>query len=70
MEAANSQYLQDDGDEDTPAKQPEILSKTFPPCSKDKELNIAEVLVTCNFIFRDACVCSSQQEVGADEQWI
>jgi ATP-dependent DNA helicase 2 subunit 1 len=54
METTNSQYLQDDGEEDTPTTQPAILGKTFPPCETDKELNIAEVLVTCNFIFRDA----------------
>jgi ATP-dependent DNA helicase 2 subunit 1 len=54
METANNQYLQDDGQEDTPTTQPTILGETFPPCDKDKELNIAEVLVTCNFIFRDA----------------
>jgi hypothetical protein len=39
---------------DSTAVQPAVLGETFPPCSKDKELNIAEVLVTCNFIFRDA----------------
>jgi len=53
MEKANEQYLQDDSEE-TLTTQPQILGETFPPCSKDKELNIAEVLVTCNFIFRDA----------------
>jgi ATP-dependent DNA helicase 2 subunit 1 len=53
MERANEQYLNDDG-EDSTAVQPAVLGETFPPCSKDKELNIAEVLVTCNFIFRDA----------------
>lgn len=55
METANEQYLaQQDDDEGTSAIQPEILGETFPACGKDKELNIAEVLVTCNFIFRDA----------------
>jgi ATP-dependent DNA helicase 2 subunit 1 len=56
METANEQYLaqQDEEDEETPATQPAILAETFPACGKDKELNIAEVLVTCNFIFRDA----------------
>jgi ATP-dependent DNA helicase 2 subunit 1 len=56
MEAANEQYLShlNEDDDDAPAIQPEILSETFPPCEKDKELNVAEVLVTCNFIFRDA----------------
>jgi ATP-dependent DNA helicase 2 subunit 1 len=58
MELANQQYLelQDDEDMDKKAVQPEILGQTFPPCSEGKELNIAEVLVTCNFIFRDAYV--------------
>jgi ATP-dependent DNA helicase 2 subunit 1 len=56
MEMANDQYLShlNDDDDDSPAVQPEILGETFPPCEKDKELNVAEVLVTCNFIFRDA----------------
>jgi ATP-dependent DNA helicase 2 subunit 1 len=54
METANSQYLQDDEEEDTKTTQSSVLGETFPPCDKDKELNIAEVLVTCNFIFRDA----------------
>ena len=55
METANEQYLAHlEEDEDVKTVQPEILTKTFPPCPKDKELNIADVLVTCNFIFRDA----------------
>ena len=56
MEAANEQYLShlQSDDEDTKTVQPEILSETFTPCPKDKELNVADVLVTCNFIFRDA----------------
>jgi ATP-dependent DNA helicase 2 subunit 1 len=56
MEMANDQYLShlNDDDDDSPAVQPEILGETFPPCEKGKELNVAEVLVTCNFIFRDA----------------
>lgn len=56
MELANEQYLSHtEGDEDeTETVQPEVLAQTFPPCDKDSELNIADVLVTCNFIFRDA----------------
>lgn len=56
MELANEQYLThtDEDDEEAKTVQPEILAQTFPPCDKDKELNIADVLVTCNFIFRDA----------------
>lgn len=55
MEAANEEYLAHmEEDEDIKTVQPEILTETFPPCSTDKELNIADVLVTCNFIFRDA----------------
>ncbi|WWC91681.1 uncharacterized protein L201_006627 [Kwoniella dendrophila CBS 6074] len=48
---------QDDalGDDDgIKTKQPEIFSDNFPACDKEEELNIADVLVTCNFLFRDA----------------
>jgi ATP-dependent DNA helicase 2 subunit 1 len=51
MEAANEQYESQEGDENV---QPDILEETFPPCKRGDELNIADVLVTCNFIFRDA----------------
>lgn len=51
MEVANEQYESQEGDENA---QPEILEETFPPCKEGEELNIADVLVTCNFIFRDA----------------
>lgn len=54
MEAANEQYLSYMDDDDPKTAQPAILSETFPPCEADKELNVADVLVTCNFIFRDA----------------
>jgi ATP-dependent DNA helicase 2 subunit 1 len=51
MEVANEQYESQGGDENA---QPDILEETFPPCKRGDELNIADVLVTCNFIFRDA----------------
>lgn len=51
MEAANDQHASQEGDENV---QPEIIGETFPPCKEGEELNIADVLVTCNFIFRDA----------------
>ena len=41
-------------EEDDDARQPSVLTETFPPCKKGDELNIADVLVTCNFLFRDA----------------
>jgi hypothetical protein len=36
------------------AVQPKILSETFPSAREGEELNVADVLVTCNFLFRDA----------------
>lgn len=51
-ERADDEYSAQDGDEDT--TQPTALSKEFPPCREKDELNIADVLVTCNFLFRDA----------------
>jgi ATP-dependent DNA helicase 2 subunit 1 len=35
-------------------EEPETLRETFPPCRRGEELNVADVLVTCNFLFRDA----------------
>ena len=51
MEEASDQY-HDMEDEDT--SQPVILGETFPPIAKKEEMNMADVLVTCNFLFRDA----------------
>lgn len=50
-ERADEQYdAQDEGD----TVQPPVLGEEFPPCKDKDELNIADVLVTCNFLFRDA----------------
>lgn len=35
-------------------EEPAILKETFPSAKKGDEMNIADVLVTCNFLFRDA----------------
>ncbi|WWD03626.1 hypothetical protein V865_001681 [Kwoniella europaea PYCC6329] len=54
MERAKDQYDAQGKDEDVKTVQPEVFSETFPPCDKSEEMNIADVLVTCNFLFRDA----------------
>ncbi|WWD19602.1 hypothetical protein CI109_104064 [Kwoniella shandongensis] len=54
MEVAKDQYDNQEPDEDVETTQPEVFGETFPSCSKKEELNIADVLVTCNFLFRDA----------------
>jgi ATP-dependent DNA helicase 2 subunit 1 len=41
-------------DEEAEADEPAVLKETFPPAKKGDEMNIADVLVTCNFLFRDA----------------
>ncbi|KAL1412750.1 ATP-dependent DNA helicase II subunit 1 [Vanrija albida] len=52
LQTANEQYdKQEDNDE--PTVEPPILRKTFPPCAPKNELNLADVLSTCNFLFRD-----------------
>lgn len=54
LEIAKDQYDSQGDNEDAETTQPEVLRETFPPCRKGEELNIADVLVTCNFLFRDA----------------
>lgn len=55
LEEADEQYeAQHEGDEDAETTEPAILRAMFPPCKEEDELNIADVLVTCNFLFRDA----------------
>ncbi|WWC72003.1 uncharacterized protein I206_105962 [Kwoniella pini CBS 10737] len=54
LEKAKDQYDAQNEDDGHKTVQPEILGLTFPPCDKEEELNIADVLVTCNFLFRDA----------------
>jgi ATP-dependent DNA helicase 2 subunit 1 len=58
VEAAQEQYEVQTEDEDTQTIQPQVLSDTFPAAEETAELNIADVLVTCNFLFRDAWVAS------------
>ncbi|TXT12925.1 hypothetical protein VHUM_01326 [Vanrija humicola] len=52
LQTANEQYAEQE-DNDEPTVEPPILRKTFPPCAPRNELNIADVLSTCNFLFRD-----------------
>ena len=52
LEEAEEEYEAQDGDGDT--VQPEILEETFPACANGEELNVGDVLSTCNFLFRDA----------------
>lgn len=54
VEAVQEQY--DDMDDDSTPIEPEILAETFPPAKDGDMLNIADVLATCNFMFRDASV--------------
>ncbi|OCF77287.1 hypothetical protein I204_01274 [Kwoniella mangroviensis CBS 8886] len=54
MERAKDQFDAQGKDEDVKTEEPEVFSETFPPCDKSEEMNIADVLVTCNFLFRDA----------------
>lgn len=49
-ESAQEEYDSQVGD----TVQPSILSEAFPSCKEGDELNVADVLVTCNFLFRDA----------------
>ena len=52
MEAGSDQYFA--LDEDSETDEPAIFRDTFPACKEGEELNIADVMVTCNFLFRDA----------------
>lgn len=51
VDLAEEQYAAQE-DPDEPTIEPPILRETFPPATT--ELNVADVLVTCNFLFRDA----------------
>ena len=53
-ERVQSEYEAQHDDENTPSVQPAALAEAFPPANKGEELNVADVLVTCNFLFRDA----------------
>ena len=52
VEAAQGEYEAHDEDDET--VQPSILAEQFPSAEDGDELNVADVLVTCNFLFRDA----------------
>lgn len=52
VERAEEEYTSMGDDEE--ATEPTVLKEAFPPARKGQELNIADVLVTCNFLFRDA----------------
>ncbi len=52
QKSAAEEYESQDIDDE--AVQPSVLSEAFPSCREGDELNIADVLVTCNFLFRDA----------------
>lgn len=54
MEQADDEFAEAPEDEDGETKEPQALMDAFPPCKGADELNIADVLVTCNFLFRDA----------------
>jgi len=41
-------------DDDVTTMEPEVIRELFPPCDPKHEMNIADMLVTCNFLFRDA----------------
>ena len=53
VEAAQDQYRAQEED-DAVTTQPQAISEAFPAADETAELNIADVLVTCNFLFRDA----------------
>lgn len=54
VEAADEEYRGQDENADIETVQPEVLTTTFPPAKEGDQLNVADVLVTCNFLFRDA----------------
>ncbi|KAI9634077.1 SPOC like C-terminal domain-containing protein [Dioszegia hungarica] len=51
VEQADEEYREMDEEAE---EEPAILKETFPSAKKGDEMNIADVLVTCNFLFRDA----------------
>ncbi|WVR00189.1 hypothetical protein IAU59_007331 [Kwoniella sp. CBS 9459] len=54
LEIAKDQYTSQGDDDGVKSEEPEVFREKFPPCEEEEELNIADVLVTCNFLFRDA----------------
>lgn len=53
LRTADEQYAEQ-ADDDEPTVEPAILRESFPPRDKKHELNPADVLTTCKFVFRDA----------------
>ncbi|KIR62445.1 ATP-dependent DNA helicase II subunit 1 [Cryptococcus bacillisporus CA1873] len=53
MQTAKEQYEAQGDDEAVETTEPEILRETFPPIEESHEMNIANVIQTCNFLFRD-----------------
>jgi ATP-dependent DNA helicase 2 subunit 1 len=58
VEEADEQYDAQGSDGDTATVEPPIISDTFPPSDAKTEMNVADMLVTCNFMFRDWYVMS------------
>lgn len=56
MQTAKEQYEAQGDDEAVETTEPEILRETFPPIEMSHEMNIANVIQTCNFLFRDGWV--------------
>lgn len=53
LESADDEYAAQ-GDTDEPTTEPAILRETYPPVKPDEELNPADVLRACLYLFRDA----------------
>lgn len=56
IQTAKEQYEARGDDEAVETTEPEILRETFPPIEESHEMNIANVIQTCNFLFRDGWV--------------
>ena len=52
LEQAQEEY--DAMNENEETVQPGCLTEAFPACKKGDELNVADVMRNCNFLFRDA----------------
>lgn len=55
LQTADEQYAEQ-GDGEEPTVEPPILRESCPPRSPKLELNPADVLTTCKFVFRDGWV--------------
>lgn len=54
LEVADEEYAEAQESQKGKTTELKALMEAFPPCEESDELNIADVLVTCNFLFRDA----------------